>query len=479
MSQLQQLANIQPLPQKAAPAPSQAANTFLARLIHLAVAALGADTPEKAGSIIVNRIHTLVKTDRAILVPTKGKKRIFCVSGDLDVSKGQDHPYTEAVHEIRNLFGKDEEPRIVTQESIPDEMNAPNARKVLDSVGGTSVLWMPLFMAGNQHSGFSLWLERWNNRPWNPEELKLLSHASMFFGHALSDPRAKREDAESKKKKWWKKLLSFPIFLLILSLIPMRARISTPIEIIPDRPHYVFAPFDGIMEELEVQPGEYVRKGDLLFRYDTRVPEKQLEEARRGVAVARAELARLEGAGYDDKDARAKIPVQKLEVERAQAEVTFLQNQLELSEVRAGADGVVILDDPDSLIGAPLQTGQLVLRVADPKRTKLRMMVPATDAGTFEVGNHVSARVDSNPWQTFPARVKWIGFEVALSTEASKQKSSPIPSIVTEAEWIGNPPVIPGQLGRANIFGKETILGLVWFRRPLARWRDRFGKLGI
>lgn len=477
---MQPAANIQPLQQKP-PAVAQqaqpAANTILARLIHLSVAALGADSPESAGSIIVNRIHTLVKTDRAILVPTKGKQRIFCISGDLDVCQGEDHPYAEAVHEIRKTFKKDHTPRVITKETLDSDIHAPNTRKVLEAVGGTNVLWFPLLMAGKQESGFNLWLERWNNQSWNQEEIRLLSHGAMFFGHALSDPRSKREESESKKNKWWKKLLSFPIFILLISLIPMDARVSAPVEVVPDRPYYVFAPFDGIMEELEVQPGEHVKEGELLFRYDTRVLEKQLEEARRGVAVALAELARLEGAGYDDHDARAKIPVQKLEVERAQAEVAFIQNQLELSEVKAGEDGVIVLDDPDALIGAPLQTGQMVLRIADPERTKLSLEVPATDAGVFEEGNSVFARMDANPLKSFPAKVSRIGFDVTLSKEG--KKNTPIPSILVEAAWEGKPPVLPGQRGRASIHGKKTVLGLVWFRRALTRWRNRFGTLGI
>ncbi|QTA87859.1 efflux RND transporter periplasmic adaptor subunit [Desulfonema magnum] len=477
MEQTQQkLTNIQPARQKPAGVQPQAANTILARLIHLSVAALGAESPDKAGNLIVNQIHTLVKTDRAMLVPVKGKKRIFCISGDMEVCKGEDHPYSQAVHEIRKNFRKERTPQVITRENLPSEVNAPNARKVLEAVGGTNILWFPLLMAGNQDSGFALWLERWNSKPWAPEEIKLLSHGAMFFGHALSDPRSKRADSESKKNKWWKKLLSFPVFILLISLIPMNARISTPVEVIPDKPYYVFAPFDGIMEELEVQPGEQVKKGDTLFRYDTRVLEKQMEEARRGVVVARAELARLEGAAYDDKDARARIPVQKLEVERAQAEVRFLQSQLELSEVKSGNNGVVVLDDPDTLIGAPLQTGQMVLRVADPERTKLRLEVPVTDAGIFKEGDPVFARMDADPLESFPARVKWIGFDVTVSSE---EKKTPVPSVLVEAVWEGKPPVIPGQRGRASIHGKKTVLGMVWFRRALTRWRNRFGMLGI
>ncbi len=467
---------IRQLQQKPAVPRQSAANTILARLIHLSVAALGADTPENAGGLIVNQVHTLVKNDRAILVPLKGSNRIFAISGDLEVCKGEDHPYAQAVHEVRTHFRKERNPQVITQKSLPEKVSMPNVRKVLESVGGTTILWFPLLMAGNQESGFALWLERWNNKTWGPEEIKLLSHGAMFFGHALSDPRTKREDAESKKKKWWKKLLSFPVFILLVSLIPMNARISSPVQVVPDHPYYLFAPLGGIVEELAVQPGERVKKGDLIFRYDTRILEKQLEEAQRGVTVALTELVKLEGAAYGDQGARAQIPVQKLKIESVQANLAFIQKQLALSEVKSGADGVVILDDPDALIGASVGTGRMILRIADPTRTKLRLDVPVTDAGLFKKGDPVFARMDANPLKTFRARVKHIGFDVVIS---SGDKSTPVPSIRVEAEWEEKPPVLPGQRGRASIHGKKTRLGLVWFRRALTKWRNRFGTLGI
>lgn len=481
MEAIKQLQQKLPAPPQS---PQSAANTILARLIHLAVAALGAESSEKAGQIIVNRIHTLIKTDRAMVIPMKGSNRIFSISGDLEVCKGEDHPYAQAVHEVRKHFQKERKPQVITQKSLPDDVKAPNTRKVLEAVGGTNILWFPLLMAGNHESGFALWLERWNNKKWGQEEIKLLSHGAMFLGHALSDPRTRREDAESKKSKWWKKLLSFPLFLLLVSLIPMNARISSPVQVVPDHPYYVFAPLGGIIEELMVQPGEQVKKGDVIFRYDTRMLEKQLEEAQRGVTVALTQLVSLEGAAYNDQGARAQIPVQKLKIESAQANLAFIQKQLELSEVKSGADGVVILDDPDALIGASVGTGQMVLRIADPERTKLRMDVPVTDAGIFEKGDPVFARMDANPLKSFSATVSRIGFDVVI---ASGEKSTPVPSILVEAEWEKaeeewkneRPPVLPGQRGRASIHGKKTVLGMVWFRRALTRWRNRFGTLGI
>ena len=156
--------------------------------------------------------------------------------------------------------------------------------------------------------------------------------------------------------------------LVALMFIPIHARINAPVQVVPDQPHYIFAPFDGIVDELMVEPGETVTPGDVIFRYDTRVLEKQLDETRQAVAVAQAELARLEGAAYDDREARAKIPVQKLEVRRRQSDVSFIEPSLSFPTSGPRKPGMVVLDDPDTLIGAALQTGEMVLSIADPDR---------------------------------------------------------------------------------------------------------------
>lgn len=457
-------AKVGPVAQKAAADDGgKAVNTVLARLVNLSETALRAESREKAGNLIVNQVHTLVKCDRALLVPLKGRRRIFCISGDLEPS--QDNPFSQGVQEIRKRLSEEREPRVLDAAEWEAEEGFDQARKILTAMGGTRVLWVPLPVPQTGECTYALWLERWGNKEWKDEEIRLLSRARAFFSHALM-PRVERKKVNRRKKvaKW----LLLAVFIAIM-VMPVTSRVSAPMQVVPKRPHYVFAPFDGIVEELRVQPGEKVEAGDVIFRYDTRILEKQLEETLRGgLAAARAELARLEGAAYSDQEARAKIPAQKLEVERQEAEVAFLRRQLALSEVRTDAAGVVVLDDPDALIGASLQTGQLVLRVADPNRTKLKVMVPVSDAGLVREGAPVKARLDSDPLRALEAEVNRVGFDVQLSDER-------VPSVFVESEWTKTPEVTPGQRGTARIEGPRMALGLQLFRKPLMALRTTLG----
>jgi hypothetical protein len=443
--------------------PTRTMNPVLARLINLSVSALEADSRDKAGNLIVNQIHKLVPSERAMLVPMQGRDRVFCVSGDLEPSK--DNPFAEGVNQIRGFLKDQEEPRVLTRDDLPDDRRTGLGRKILEAMGGVQVLWLPLPARRSDSERFVLWLERWGNKPWTDEEVRLLTHARVFFGHALFSRKALVESG--KRKKTFKRL--FWIAVLLVMFIPIPSRVTAPFQVVPERPHYVFAPFDGIVEELAVQPGDKVRAGDLIFRYDTRVLEKQLDEALRGgLAVALAELARLEGAAYADQEARARIPVQRLEVERRRAEVAFLRRQLELSEVRTNADGVVVLDDPDALIGAFLQTGQLVLRVAEPGRTKIRIMAPVADAGLVREAAPAILRLDSDPLRTLHGTVTRVGFDVRMSDER-------IPSVLVEVAWRDEVSVTPGQRGSARIEGPHAPIGVQIFRKPLLSLRTLLG----
>jgi len=456
---VQNRAIVQPQPQQQA-----AINTVLARLVNLSVSALRAESLQKAGNIIVNQIHTIVKAERVVIVPLKDKDRILCISGDLEPS--QDNSFAQAAQEIRKAFGKESEPKVISKETLPQDLNAHNAEKVLEAMGGTQLLWMLIPAPHGKTPMYALWMERWENRPWTEEEIKLLSHATVFFGHALVPREKAKKTAKARLKLW----LTMGIIFLGM-FFPIPARITAPVQIMPDHPYYVFAPFDGTIESLAVKPGEKIKKGDLIFRYDTRMLEKRLEEAQRGsLAVALAELARLEGAAYSEEEARARIPVQKLEVERRKSEVTFLQQQMGMSEVRSEAEGVVVLDDPDALIGASVQTGELVMSIADPKQTKLRIMVPVSDAGWIKEGSAAVAWLDSDPMRSIYAKVNRIGFDVRMSDKH-------IPSILVEAEWEKKESAnaMPGARGTARIDGPKVSIGLYFFRKPLMLLRTVIG----
>lgn len=456
----------QPNPSATPPAGApMSVRELLGRVAQVAEAGLRAPNAREAGALLVNRIAEIVATDRAVLIELGLRPRLINVSGGGVIE--QDSRFSEAVVLLNRRLRGQAKGVVIPDE--PREGGDTHLRDRQAAMRGTRILWLPLPFDG-QTAGdqiqYALWLERWRGRDWLPDEITLLDRAALFFGQTLR-PRAGRIREKLSKRKVFAVIAA--IFIGVM-MIPVESSTIAPARVVPAHPNYVFAPIEGVLKELEVKPGQEVRVGDVLFRYDARVIDKKLDEAVREVAVARAELERLEGAAFRDAEARAKLPVQRLEVELTESNLEFLRAQRERADVRATSDGVVVLDDPDSLIGRPLQLGEQVFGIADPGDTKVRMMVPSSDAGLIEEGQRVELRLDRDPLHSIPATVTRVGFDIGMSDEG-------VPSVMTEAAWTSDLPqgVQPGQRGSAKLISARQPLWMQIFRKPLIKLREITG----
>jgi len=447
---------------------------ILVRFIRLCSSILAAPMPLESAALIVNRISEIVRVDRAVLVRLTGGHAITAVTGGGVAA--QDSSFADAVEAVRKKYRKYHEPVVVPpltkngeESSSGHQVASPHVRKVQQAMSGTSILWLPLWLTRDTKipPEYALWLERWHGVSWEKADIELLQHAAVFLGHGLVRPQSAISQSRNRLIR-----IAAGLMILIFLALPVTSSVTAPMRVIPDRPYHIFAPMDGILKELRVQPGQRVKKDDILFKYDDRVLEKRLDEAYRNVAVARAKLAKLEGAAHRDPQARSELPVQQLEVERAEADVEFFKNQLSRADVRTAKPGVIVLDDPDALVGAAIQTGQMVLSVADPCLTKLRIMVPASDVGFIKEGSQVKVSLDSDPLNSLPAVITRIGFDVKLSEEQ-------VPSLLAEAVWSDADKaahkVQPGQKGVTKIFGGTTFLGIQILRKPLIALRTFTG----
>lgn len=447
------------------PPPPHHPDSLLAHIVNLSRSILSTSNQREAAQLIVSRIGEIIPIDRAVLLQFPSSKPIVAISTGL--AAGQDNRFSDAVDEAINTYKEVLTTEVIPFKPITNEASTSPLSALQKSIEGVTIVWLPLLQTFGEEktsSGYALWLERWHHLPWHLEELALLERIVPIFIQALLRPY-KKIIPVSKKALWGSIAAAFFIALFI----PIQSSIVAPGRVVPHKPHYVFAPFDGILKELLVEPGQLVQKDSVLFRYDPRVLDKYLEEANKAVETARAELFRLEGAGYQDPEAQGKIPVQKLEVSKAETSVKFYQLQRDQGDVQSPIEGVVVLDDPDALIGAALQTGQTIMSIADPAKTKFRIMVPVSDAGLLRLDATVEVRLDKAPLSSITAKVIHIGYDVKLSEDQT-------PSILVEAQWIkASPDIQPGQRGTAKIYSETTSLGLQLFRRPLIVLRKMTG----
>jgi len=434
---------------------------LLVRFIRLCGDALGVSSRQEAAALIVNRIAEISRTDRAVLVTLRGRDPLLAVSGGAEVA--QDHAFADAMRSLRELHLEVSVGVLV--KALDDAGTHPALFQLQQEMEGTALLWLPLSIGADEaeRPEYALCLQRWSGVSWHQNDLQLLQHAAPFLGQALQ--RQRKKQRSSQRRWWWA-----GAGLLLASLfLPVTASITAPMKIIADRPDYLFASMDGIVRELHVRPGQWVEAGAPLFSFDARVLDKRLQEARQKVAVVRAELMSQQAAAYGDSKARAEVPVKQLQVEQAEADVRFYRQQRQRADVKAEHAGVVVLDDPEALIGASLRTGELVMSLADPQRVKARLMVAAGDVGLVHEDAEMELRLDYDPFRVLAAKVSNIGFEVRLSEDQ-------VPSVIVDGVWAKTPQgVRPGQRGVAKVFADKTLLGVQLLRKPWLALRGFFG----
>lgn len=336
-------------------------------------------------------------------------------------------------------------------------------QRVLCAHGGTSVMWWPLPARGEESPRYALWLERHRGRDWKDEELSFAYRVGPLLAALI--PAA-------QMRAMGRRLGVGAVVVLMCVLaafIPVPATVTAPVQVVAANPAYVFADIDGIVGTLAVEPGQQVQAGDLLVMMDTRVLEKNVEEARQGVAAGEAELARVRAASHYEAEARARLKLAEIELERARLALEFHSAQLSRAAIRSPRSGVVLLEDPDRLQGLVVRAGERLMSVADPADTRLKIMVPLADYSLVDQAAPVRVALDRSPLAHLPAQVTRKAYSVQLSDEQ-------LPSIEVEARWSEDiPPAPPGARGVARISGERVLLVQHLLRKPLQALRRVWG----
>ncbi|WP_137823558.1 efflux RND transporter periplasmic adaptor subunit [Pseudomonas sp. D(2018)] len=329
------------------------------------------------------------------------------------------------------------------------------------SLSAAQACWVPLKDRRGEMFG-GLWLAR--EQPFNEAELALLAQLGETYAHAWL--------ALQPRKPWrlrWpkKKLLAIAGGLCLLLLVPVRQSVLAPAEVVPLGGRVVAAPLDGVIAEFLVKPNQSVAAGDLLVRFDATSLKAQADVAERTLGVAEAELKANTQRAFADAESSSRIDLLAARVEQKRAERDYARQLLARSEVRAERAGIAVFADAERLTGKPVQTGERLMQIADPRQAELRIELPVGDAIALQPGAEVALFLDSDPLNRHGARLERAAYE-AQATAAGQL------AYRLDAAFLETPPRI-GLRGTAKLFGDRAPLAYYLLRRPLAALRQSLG----
>lgn len=258
----------------------------------------------------------------------------------------------------------------------------------------------------------------------------------------------------------WIKLAAAALALTVLALIvvPAPERAKGAFSIAPVQRQVVPAPFDGFIESVGVRVDQRVEAGEsVLATLSTEQIALQLAANEAAAASARTEANKARAEG---KLAEAAIAQKR--AEETEATVALLEQQLNRARLVAPISGTVISGDIDRLVGAPVQTGQLLFEIADLSRLYAEVGVPESRIADVEVGQTGRLATASYPDRR-------IAFEVDRITPVAEVVDGR--NVFRVRVRLIDPPawLRPGMGGEARIVTGRTNLGGVLFR-DLADW---------
>jgi membrane fusion protein (multidrug efflux system) len=195
----------------------------------------------------------------------------------------------------------------------------------------------------------------------------------------------------------------------------------------------LYAKVTGYLRRIDVDKGDWVKKGQVLAEIEVPELEQRLERARAKLQVRRVTYERLNGVWASDHRlvAREDVDIAQGEYQQARADVDELEALVGYTKIVAPFDGVVTARyvDPGALIRASAQSeapdgtgsgGQgkegPVLRVADIATLRVYVYMPEAETSLVRRGQPATLTLREFPGRTFTGTVARFNTSLSLST---------------------------------------------------------------
>lgn len=274
------------------------------------------------------------------------------------------------------------------------------------------------------------------------------------------EPLLKKKRGDSTPSRSRRVRLGVAAALLVLgALLPLPTWVAGDAAVRPARLADLRAPNEGIVEDILVREGQRVQAGEILGRLRREELEVHASDVR-----ARAERLEAEAAHALLAGDMGLYSARVAELDLCAEELRFIQERLEETVFLAPADGIVLTERVERLVGARLGRGETLLQLADLDTMEVDVLVSEVDVLRLTPGSDARLKVYSHPGRTFVGRV------ARLAPRADEPGMFRVVLLVDQAGG----DLKPGMSGRAHIETPARPM-LVNALGPVVRWfRLRF-----
>ncbi len=446
---------------------ASARDSTLSALIALERTTLKATSVEQLAFIAVNETHRLVDYYQCLLwrLNPAGKVKIQSISGVSEIDQ-----HSQAALSLKRLVQaiqknrKDSGLSPITRDDVPSKM-----RQVWDEWLPAHGLWCPFVRPGSEIDA-GLLLTR--DAPCTDAELELLVPLVEIYAHVWNSLEAKTKKSYSGLVNVLRRRssrIALLVLLLGIMALPIKESALAPADIVPDQALVVSAPVKGAIKEFHVRPNESVESGQLLFSLDDTEFKSRYEIAAKSLEVAQADYLRSAQKSFSDAQSKSEAKLLKVRVEQKQLEKQHAQLLLERTRVRAEQKGIAVFADVNDWIGQPVEVGERILMLADPKRAEIQIWLAVEDSVNLQPGAEVQMFLNTDPTSPLSAKIRQTSYQPVRTPEGTLAFR-----LKAELDASEETPRI-GLKGTAKVYGGTVTILYYIVRRPLAALRQMLG----
>jgi GAF domain-containing protein len=217
----------------------------------------------------------------------------------------------------------------------------------------------------------------------------------------------------------------------------------------------------GVVERIPVSEGSVVARGAPVA-YLRSTTLRADREATAAEAAAADRLAALAASRLDASEER----LHRLRADALRREVALLDEEVELTTIRAPVAGVVLTPRVGERVGTSLEEGDELLTIGRTDSLELDFGVPQRDIDRVRPGQEVRLRVDAVPQRTFVGRVLSVA---PVPADTAGDVRYPVRALVPNPDGV----LKPSMVAYVRVLTDPASAATRLFRAPL-RWARLF-----
>ena len=220
----------------------------------------------------------------------------------------------------------------------------------------------------------------------------------------------------------------------------------------------------GVVERIPVAEGAAVARGAPLA-YLRATSLRTDREATVAEAAAADRLASLAASRGDPSEER----LHRIRADALRREAALLDEELELTTLRAPVGGIVLTPHVADRVGSSLEEGDLLLTIGRTDSLELDFGVAQRDIGRVRPGQEVRLRVDAMPQRTVSGRVRTVA---PVPADSSEDVLYPVRAVVANPDGVLKPSMAayvrvltdPASAASRLLRGPARWTRLLWWR---------------